>query len=246
MDVAFTLMAGIVPAIVSGLAAFFVADRRFKGELRQQRAGHIATLRQRYVSPLRYWASRLSVRLSEVQDKLGDPVEDRKLRRWFTTIKDHADGNLTRGDFQSWCYYEGIFAITTVYYTCSYIQCSREIRFQLPFSELDPDYSEGLDRHLAGVSAALGGVEGIWDSSQEVLGEVFSRGDGKLNNEELCRILDSRDPFRVAPFLRLLDVYIDQLDGDKIGRIRTELDGLVGFLTSERTPEHPQADRPAP
>jgi hypothetical protein len=51
MDVAFPLIAGIVPAIVSGLAAFFVADRRFKTELRQQRAGHIATLRQRYVSP---------------------------------------------------------------------------------------------------------------------------------------------------------------------------------------------------
>lgn len=57
----------------------------------------------------------------------------------------------------------------------------RELRFQLPFSELDPDYSERLDQHLDRVSAALGGVEGIWDSTQEVLGEVFSRGDGKLN-----------------------------------------------------------------
>jgi hypothetical protein len=32
MDVALTLMAGIVPAVVSGLAAFFVADRRFKAD----------------------------------------------------------------------------------------------------------------------------------------------------------------------------------------------------------------------
>jgi hypothetical protein len=47
MGVAFPLIAGIVPAIVSGLAAFFVADRRFKTELRRQRAGSIATLRQR-------------------------------------------------------------------------------------------------------------------------------------------------------------------------------------------------------
>jgi hypothetical protein len=91
----------------------------------------------------------------------------------------------------------GIFSITTVYYTCSYIECARELRFQLPFSEIDPDYSERLDQHLDRVSAALGGREGIWDSTQEVLGEVFSRGDGKLNNEELCRILDSRDEFRV-------------------------------------------------
>jgi hypothetical protein len=122
---------------------------------------------------------------------------------------------------------------------CSYIECARELRFQLPFSELDPDYSERLDEHLDRVSAALGGREGIWDSTQEVLGEVFSRGDGKLNNEELCRILDSRDEFRVAPFLRLLDVYIDKLDAATVDRIRAELTGLVGFLSSEPTPEPP-------
>jgi hypothetical protein len=239
MDVAFTLMAGIVPAIVSGLAAFFVADRRFKTELRQQRAGSIATLRQRYVSPLRYWATRLNVRLGECRVKMGDAADDREMRGWFQTIKDHAADDQTKPNFRKWCYYEGIFSITTVYYTCSYIECARELRFQLPFSEIDPDYSERLDEHLDRVSAALGGREGIWDSTQEVLGEVFSRGDGKLNNEELCRILDSRDPFRVAPFLRLLDVYIDELDAAKVDRIRAELDGLVGFLRSERTPEHP-------
>lgn len=239
MDVAFPLIAGIVPAIVSGLVAFFVADRRFKTELRQQRAGHIATLRQRYVSPLRYWATRLNVRLGECRDKMGDAADNHEMREWFRTIKDHAAGDQSKPDFWKWCYYVGIFSITTVYYTCSYIECARELRFQLPFSELDPDYSERLDEHLDRVSAALGGREGIWDSTQEVLGEVFSRGDGKLNNEELCRILDSRDEFRVAPFLRLLDVYIDKLDAATVDRIRAELTGLVGFLSSERTPEPP-------
>jgi hypothetical protein len=239
MDVAFPLIAGIVPAIVSGLVAFFVADRRFKTELRQQRAGHIATLRQRYVSPLRYWATRLNVRLGECRDKIGDAADNHEMREWFRTIKDHAAGDKRKPDFWKWCYYVGIFSITTVYYTCSYIECARELRFQLPFSEIDPDYSERLDQHLDRVSAALGGREGIWDSTQEVLGEVFSRGDGKLNNEELCRILDSRDEFRVAPFLRLLDVYIDKLDAATVDRIRAELTGLVGFLSSERTPEPP-------
>ena len=43
----------------------------------------------------------------------------------------------------------------------------------------------------------------------------------------------------MAPFLRLLDVYIDKLDAAKVDRIRAELDGLVGFLRSERTPEYP-------
>jgi hypothetical protein len=125
---------------------------------------------------------------------MGDAAEDREMRDWFQTIKDHAADDQTKPNFRKWCYYEGIFSITTVYYTCSYIQCARELRFQLPFSELDPGYSERLD---------------------------------------------SRDEFRVAPFLRLLDVYIDELDAAKVDRIRAELGGLVGFLRSERTPEHP-------
>jgi hypothetical protein len=243
MNVTFTLLAGIVPAVVSGVIAFAVTTWRLRGELEQQRAGSIATLRQRYVNPLRYWATRLSVLLSEIEEKVTDPKKYEKkpgeTRGWFQTLKRHAEGSKIRDDLRGWCYYEGIFAITTIYYACSYIQVAREVRFQLPFSELDPVYSQRLDDHLSRVTDALGGRNGIWDSSQEVLGEVFTMADQKLSSDELCRVLDSHDTFKVAPFYRMLDAFIEPklLAVAKIAAIRGCLDELINFLASERTPE---------
>ena len=129
--------------------------------------------------------------------------------------------------------------MTTLYYTCSYIQVAREVRFQQPFSELDPEYSKRLDDHLSQVSDALGGEDGLWDSSQEVLGEVFTMADRKLSSDDLCRVLDSHDQFKVGPFYRMLDVFIDtkRLTIPKIVEIRARLDALITFLDSERTPE---------
>lgn len=234
-----TLLIGILPAVLSGLIAFAAATWRLRGEIEQQRAGDIATLRKRYVNPLRYWATRLSVRLSEIEAKFTDPDKEAEARLWFQQLKDHADGSSIRHDFRGWCYYEGIFAMTTLYYTCSYIQVAREVRFQLPFSELDPGYSKRLDDQLSRVSDALGGEDGLWDSSQEVLGEVFTMADRKLSSDDLCRILDSHDPFKVGPFYRMLDVFIDEgrLTVPRIIEIRAQLDQLITFLTSERTPE---------
>lgn len=63
--------------------------------------------------------------------------------------------------------------------------------------------------------------------------------DRKLSSDELCRVLDSRDPFKVAPFYRMLDAFIEpkMLDVPKIAAIRGRLDELIHFLASERTPE---------
>jgi hypothetical protein len=242
--VALPLIAGLLPAAVSGIAAFGLARHNFRSELGKiqwqldhQQKGQIATLRQRYINPLRYWASKLSRRLAEIEEKFDRGQYD-QVRGWFKTIKDHADGNQRRNDFTVWCYYEGIFAITTLYFTCSYLQCAREISFRLPFSELDPGYSAKLDAQLAQVGDAMKGWEnGIWDSAQEVLGERFTRGETKIDNEELCRILDSRDSFKVAPFVRVLDVYIWGLEVADVRRIRAALDELAAFVTSRRTPE---------
>jgi len=243
LDIAVSLVASVVPAIISGFVTFFVARHNFGAEIEKikiqfshQKAGQIATLRQRYMNPLRYWASRMSNRLLEIEDK-SRKSEYHMVQKWFKIIKDHADGNKRMNGFPVWCYYEGIFAMTTLYYTCSYIQCAREIRFRLPFSEFDPDYSEKLDEHLSRVSEALGGIGGIWDSSQEVVGERFTRGEAKMDNEELCRIIDSHDEFKIAPFIRLIDVYIESLDGNKAESIRAALDELIRFVNSEPTPE---------
>jgi hypothetical protein len=63
--------------------------------------------------------------------------------------------------------------------------------------------------------------------------------DRKLSSDELCRVLDSHDPFKVAPFYRMLDAFIEpkMLDVAKSAAIRGRLDELIDFLASERTPE---------
>ena len=65
-DVNWPLIAGLVPAVVSGVVAYTVARLKFTEELQKirlqvslQREGLIATLRQRHRSPLRFFASTL-------------------------------------------------------------------------------------------------------------------------------------------------------------------------------------------
>jgi hypothetical protein len=237
------LMAGVVPAVVSGIWAVHLARRNFGAELHKiqlqldhQQRGQMATLRQTFISPLRYWASKLSKRLQEIEAKF-EQNEYGQVHGWFESLKNHTTGHARWNDFQAWCYYEGIFTITTLYYTCSYLQSAREIAFRSPFSELNPDYSEQLDAHLSKVAEALGGIEGIWDSTQEALGERFTRDHSKIDNKELCRILDSQDVFELAPFLRVIDVYLYYLNVDRVRAMRAALEDLTHFLNSRATPE---------
>lgn len=239
-----SLMAGIVPAVISGFVTYFVAHLKFKEEIQKiqiqqagQQAGQIATLRMRYINPLRFFASTLSKRLAEIEDKFKNSSYD-QVQKWFKKIKDHADNSFRTKGFPVWCCYEGIFAMTTLYYTCSYFQCAREVRFRSPFSELAPDYAKKLDECLSKVSEAFAwSVEGIWQPSQDVIGERFTKGEAKTEYEEFCRIMDSHDEFKYAPFFRPIDVYIRLEDGNKAKNIRAALDELTTFINSRPTPE---------
>ena len=226
----FTLIAGIVPAVISGFVTYFVTHLKFKEKIQQiqiqlahQQAGKIATSRLRYINPLRFFASTLSKRLVEIEDKLKNSSYG-QVQKWFQQLKDHADSSRRMNGFPVWCCYEGIFAMTTLYYTCSYFQCAREVRFRSPFSELAPDYAKKLDECLSKVSEAFAwSDEGIWHPSQDVLGERFTKGEAKTEYEEFCRIMDSHDEFKYAPFFRPIDVYIHHLDGNKAKNIRVAL-----------------------
>lgn len=244
-DVNWPLIAGLVPAVVSGVVAYTVARLKFTEELQKirlqvslQREGLIATLRQRYISPLRFFASTLSRRLGEMEDKLKNASYG-QVQGWLQEIKDHADGSRRRSDFPVWCCYEGIFAMTTLYYTCSYFQCAREIRSRAPFSELDVAYGRRLEECLVKISEAFAwGEDGFWLPIQDVIGERFTKGEIRTEYEELCRFMDSKDDFRYAPFFRPIDVYIHHFDRDRAERIRAALDELVTFIDSRPTPEN--------
>ncbi len=239
---------------VSGLVAYFTARANsraglaasranLEGEIRKiseqieaqeaaRQRGEIAVLRQRYLTPLRYYALALSRRLAELEAKYGSD-EDRTVRGWFKTIKDQVARDQRRADFLTWCYYEGLFSVTTLYYTCSYFEGANEVRSGRPFDASRPQYSEQLTARLARVTEAFvwaDGQAGIWGPSQEVVGELFRRDGAKMTYAQMCAELDADEPGRRAPYLRPLDFYWSGLQTADAARIRLALDELVAFL----------------
>jgi hypothetical protein len=104
----------------------------------------------------------------------------------------------------------------------------REIRYSLPFNEIDREYGTQLEQHLVKVSGAFAwGESGIWLPIQDVIGERFTRGEVKIGFEELCKLMDSQDKFKYAPFFRPIDVYINDLNYQRAENIHMALDERV-------------------
>src|SRR5262249_49885116 len=125
-----------VTPIIAGLFSFAVSyvvaaykvradldTLRVQNELKREDA--IQGARERYVHQLRIAASSLNKQLAAVEGKLSDDTYG-EVRNWLQIVKNHADGHQRRDDFRIWCYYEGVFALSTLYYTCSYLKCSRD------------------------------------------------------------------------------------------------------------------------
>ena len=243
-EINWTALASLLTALIAGFVAFKVAQITTVRELQRtylqvslQQEALIATLRQQYINPLRFVAMTLRDKIVDLEEKHRDGKYD-EVKNWFQDAKNHADGRGRRYDFPIWCCYQGIFVMTILYYTCAYFQCARNIMAKAPFSELEGEYGKQLEAALTRVRNAFGwGEDGFWFSIQDVIGERFTRGDARVEFEELCRLMDSQDPFRYAPFFRPIDVYINDLTPARAANIRHALDELVTFLDSQRTPE---------
>jgi len=238
-----SILAAFIPAFITGCIGYILARSKAKQDFQQwvrqehsQAEHYIDTLQQQYINPLRYWAAALSKRLSELEEKLKNNSYG-QVATWFQQIKDHADKSNIMTAFPLWCCYEGIFAMTTLYFTCSYLQSARQIRFRAPFREIDPDYDHRLQEHLASVGEAFGRSEGIWDSSQEVIGERFTSSVGKLEFRELSKILDSHDGFEFTVLLRPIDYYVGHMNTERTKDIGAALTALLDFVNSRPTPE---------
>jgi hypothetical protein len=238
-----SLLIASIPAIAAACGSYLLARKKNREDrdqlLWQQQAaedGQFAGLRQRYITPLRFWASLLTTRMKELEGKKRSDYSETS--KWFQEVKDHADGSNRIYNFPFWCCYQGIFAITTLYWTGEFLQASREIRYQSPFNELDSLYNDTLQEHLNAVREAFVGNWGIWDSSQEVVGELLANGaDNVWNYQDFCKALDSRDNFKIGPLLRPLDYYIQFFTLEDSQRIQSSLNELIRFLDSQRTPE---------
>src|ERR1700722_9223206 len=226
----------VLVALISGILAFYLARANFQRDLKkmqaqidaQQRAEErerVAGLRQRHVTPLRYYASTLSRRLTELDAKIRSPEADR-VRGWFKRLKDHVAADNRMNDFGFWPYYEGTFSVTTLYYTCLYFQCAREIRYSQPFLRDSPLYSEALNTHLANIGSLFAGEAGIWEPLQEVIGERFTVDQARLSYEGMCRELDSEEDHRRGHYLRPLDFYWSHVSPDHCIRVRDALESL--------------------
>lgn len=229
----------LLVAAVSGGVAYTTARANLKGEIAKIKTeedaserAKIVELSERYLTPLRYYGEALSRRLDQVESKLQLEDETQEMRRWFKTIKDQVTRDRTREDYLAWCYYEGMFAGATLYYTCSYFYCAREVAFRRPFGQSRPYYSKALDDCLATVTKAWT-EGGVWHASQEVIGERFIRNGAKMTYAEMCDELTTGELYRRAPFFRPVDVYWRELELRHVPRIRSALDELVNFLHRE-------------
>jgi hypothetical protein len=91
--------------------------------------------------------------MNELEHKLkGDYAET---RQWFQDAKNHADGTVRIEYFPDWCCYVGIFAVTAMYWTCQFLQASRDLRYHSPFVEVDAGYDRNLQEQLTNVRQAL-------------------------------------------------------------------------------------------
>lgn len=234
---------GVAAALVSGYFAYILFKKKSKEEFKQlvwtkrnTEVGQLASLRQRYITPLRYWALLLDVRMKELEEKHLNNYQE--TRKWFQEVKDHATGDGRIANFPFWSCYEGIFSITTVYWTAQFLQASREIRYLSPFNELDSKYDNILQGHLGAIRKAFMGEWGLWDSSQEIVAELVSNGTERTwNYQDFCKALDSRDNFIIGPLLRPLDYYIQYFSLDDSRRIQASLQAFIQFIDSKTTPE---------
>ena len=248
-SIGLALIGGLVSlllAAASGFIAYLTASSNFKRELQRireqinvqkevEQREQIVALKQKYLAPLRYYAQILGLRFEELKNKFTSE-DDGRVRNWFKQIKDHVTRDNRMDQYGTWCCYEGVFSVSTIYYTFCYFQCVRELMAHVPFREIRPSYSLELEEQLAKVARAFvwnNGEEGIWEPLQEVIGDSFTTAqDVRMTYAEMCRDQDAGDAFRRAPYLRPLDFYWGQLKPEKVAEIQVALNELLRFLDS--------------
>lgn len=187
-------------------------ERQIEAQLRADVRTQAARLRERYVNALPFHTRLLKQQTMAVRDKLAhDPAH--QMQGWFKDIKAYGAGSLHGDDphraawFSAWCHYEGIFALSTLYYTSVFFWYSQEIRALSPFSELDAAFGKRLEGHLQQVSDAFA-QGGLWAPVQNNMGVAVKKDEWYKSYPEFCRLFIDMVPTREDHvFLRALDFF---------------------------------------
>ncbi|HKQ54160.1 MAG TPA: hypothetical protein VJT74_17415 [Pyrinomonadaceae bacterium] len=162
-------------------------------------------LRLKYVNPLRVSAQDLRLRLSAIAGKIENQRDCEEMEGWFNHVK---SGRNNKDEFALWCNGVGHFAMTTLHLTAVYLARAAKLRVEAPFREVNADYHQQMLECLENVRQQLGGRYGLWQESQDSIGErVIKDGDGVISYKEFCSKLadDAEYPW----FSRLVDFYRD-------------------------------------
>jgi hypothetical protein len=92
------------------------------------------------------------------------------------------------------------------------------------------------------ITKSFADYDGIWDISQEVIGERFTSDGSAMTYAQVCIEHEADELFRRAPFFRPIDFYWRDLQVEKLLQIKDFLNKLIDFLdrnnpqTSDRRP----------
>jgi hypothetical protein len=249
-NVPWTALASVFAALISGVVTYLLARSKLREEIakiehqmQHQRRLMVADLRHQYITPLRHSASTLISRLQQIEEKQRHNAYG-EVSTWFREVKDHADGNFRKAEFRIWSFYVGNFAMTTLYYMCMYFRCAREVMSKSPFRELDRSYAEELESKLIQIGRSFDwGQDGFWRPMQDIRGDRFRGSPERTRFEDLCEMIDSKEPLVYGPFILPLDVFIRGFDAKQTVRIRKALEDLVDFIDVRPNPEENAPER---
>ncbi|MBE8990362.1 hypothetical protein [Nostoc sp. LEGE 12450] len=218
--------------------AFSLKVKEIQSQIDSQRAAEKqnqeANLRLRYVNPLRSTTNDLIEKISAIEGRINTPYEQ-EVKNWFRYIKGFCDSNKdneSKKKFFTWCHYEGLFSMSTLHKSAVFFAYADQIFQKSPFSELDRAYAESLEKQLREVRGAFGGVNGIYENSQDVIGNFVTKGDMVTDYREFCRDF-AFDDLGTAAFLRITDFFHrdDLLTKTKLSQVRIALNHLQQFLS---------------
>lgn len=234
-DAGGTIWIPIVTAL--GGLAVGVASSQFKSYLdsRTAQVREWQRVRSTFLNPLLAAARQTREWIKVVLTKIPQPgqparPETHELLGWFQRVKDIAENKQDRAGFFAHSNGELYFAVSTLYVTAVYFAAAQRFRKGQPYVDLGTFTDRRLLWCIDQVRDEFSGVDGLWDTLQESIGDKVTRPDGTVvTYEAFCSmIVDDKNSVWL---LRLYDFY-REIGGkfDQLTAIDQKLKALEAYV----------------